>query len=135
MTGPFVLAEREGGVVRITLNRPERLNAIHLEMRDQLWAQLGLLRDDPTVRAAIVRGAGDRAFCAGADITEFGSAPSYVEARDARVRRDLWGLLARLDVPLIAAIHGYAYGAGLELALCCDLRVASEDARFALRNC
>ena len=132
MTGPFVLAEREGAVVRLTLNRPERLNAIHLEMRDQLWVQLELLRDDPTVRVAIVRGAGDRAFCAGADITEFGSAPSYVEARDARVRRDLWGLLARLDVPLIAAIHGYAYGAGLELALLCDLRVASEDARFAL---
>lgn len=132
MSGPFVLAEREGDIVWLTLNRPERLNAIHLELRDELWVQLELLRDDPSVRAAVFRGAGDRAFSAGADITEFGTAPSYIEARDARVLRDLWGLMAGLDLPLIAAIHGFAYGAGLELSLYCDLRVASEDARFAI---
>ena len=129
---PFVLAERRGDVVRLTLHRPERLNAVHLAMRDELWTQLTLLRDDPTVRAAVLRGAGDRAFSAGADITEFGTTPSYVEARDARVRRDLWGVMAALEVPLIAAIHGYAYGAGLEMALYCDLRVASDDALFAI---
>ena len=100
MSGPFVVAEREGDVVWLTLNRPERLNAIHLEMRDELWMQLELLRDDPSVRAAVFRGAGDHAFSAGADISEFGTAPSYVEARDARVRRDLWGLMASLDLPL-----------------------------------
>ena len=132
MSGPFVLAEREGDVVWLTLNRPEQLNAVHLEMRDELWMQLELLRDDPSVRAAVFRGAGDRAFSAGADITEFGTAPSYLEARDARVLRDLWGLMASLDLPLIAAIQGFAYGAGLELSLYCDLRVASEDARFAI---
>ena len=130
--GPFVLAERRGDAVWLTLNRPQRLNAVHLEMRDELWAQLALLRDDPTVRVAVLRGAGERAFSAGADITEFGSAPSFIEARDARVRRDLWGVMAALELPLIAAIHGYAYGAGLEMALYCDLRVASEDARFAI---
>ena len=130
--GPFVLAERRGDAVWLTLNRPQRLNAVHLEMRDELWAQLALLRDDPTVRVAVLRGAGERAFSAGADITEFGSAPSFIEARDARVRRDLWGEMAALELPLIAAIHGYAYGAGLEMALYCDLRVASEDARFAI---
>ena len=75
MSRPFVVAEREGDVVWLTLNRPERLNAIHLEMRDELWMQLELLRDDPSVRAAVFRGAGDRAFSAGADISEFGTAP------------------------------------------------------------
>jgi len=129
---PFVLAERRGDVVWLTLNRPQRLNAIHLAMRDQLWAQLALLRDDPTVRVAVLQGAGDRAFSAGADITEFGSAPSFVEARDARVRRDLWGVMAALEIPLIAAIQGFAYGAGLEMSLYCDLRVAAQDARFAI---
>ena len=132
MAGPSVLAERRGDAVWLTLNRPERLNAVHLEMRDELWMQLALLRDDPTARVAVLRGAGERAFSAGADITEFGSAPSFIEARDARVRRDLWGVMVALEIPLIAAIHGYAYGAGLEMSLYCDLRVASADARFAI---
>ncbi|MDA0302134.1 MAG: enoyl-CoA hydratase/isomerase family protein [Chloroflexi bacterium] len=122
----------EGSVVWLTLDRPESLNALNLAMRDELWAALCLLRDDPTVRAAVIRGAGDRAFSAGADITEFGTAPSLIEAREARRQRDVWGLMASLSVPLIAAIHGFAYGAGLELSLYCDLRVASQDARFAL---
>jgi enoyl-CoA hydratase/carnithine racemase len=129
---PFVLAERRGDIVWLTLRRPERLNAIHLAMRDELWAQLELLRDDPTARAAVVCGAGDRAFSAGADITEFGTAPGLDAARRARLDRDLWGLMASLSLPLVAAIHGFAYGAGLELSLYCDLRVASDDARFAI---
>lgn len=129
---PFVLAEREGDVVWLTLNRPSRLNAVHLAMRDELWLQLCLLRDDPTVRVAVLRGAGDRAFSAGADITEFGTAPSYIEAREARTDRDLWGLMSSLSIPLIAAVHGYAYGAGLEMSLYCDIRIASEDASFAV---
>lgn len=130
--GPFVLAEREGDIVWLTLNRPERLNAVHLAMRDELWMHLELLRDDPTVRVAVLRAAGDRAFSAGADITEFGTAPSYIEAREARTGRDLWRLMSTLPVPLVAAVHGYAYGAGLEMSLYCDIRVAAEDAQFAL---
>lgn len=129
---PFVRYDREGDVVWLTLNRPQRLNALHLPMRDEFWAMLGLLRDDPTVRVAVFRGAGDRAFSAGADITEFGAGPSIVAARDARIDRDLWGAMSRLRMPLIAAIQGFAFGAGLELSLYCDLRVASEDAQFAL---
>lgn len=129
---PFVLADRQGDVVWLTLNRPSRLNAVHLAMRDELWLHLCLLRDDPTVRVAVLQGAGDRAFSAGADITEFGTAPSYVEAREARTDRDLWGLMSSLRLPLVAAIHGYAYGAGLEMSLYCDIRIAAEDARFAV---
>lgn len=129
---PFVRFEREGDVAWLTLDRPQRLNAIHLAMRDELWDMLALLRDDPTIRVAVLRGAGDRAFSAGADITEFGTAPSLFAAREARQARDLWGLMASLRIPLIAAVHGFAYGAGLELSLYCDLRIAAEDARFAV---
>ncbi|MBM4416678.1 MAG: enoyl-CoA hydratase/isomerase family protein, partial [Chloroflexi bacterium] len=129
---PFIGAERRGDVVWLTLQRPARLNAIHLAMRDELWTQLELLRDDSSVRVAVITGAGERAFSAGADITEFGSAPSVVEARQARLDRDLWGLLVSLSLPLVAAIGGFAYGAGLELSLYCDLRIAADDARFAI---
>lgn len=132
MPPPYVLADREDDVLWLTLNRPERLNAVHLAMRDELWAMFELLRLDPTLRACVIRGAGDRAFSAGADITDFGTAPSYMAARDARIGRDLWGVMSRLPVPLIAAIHGFAYGAGFELSMYCDLRVASTEARFAL---
>jgi len=128
----FVLAEREGDVVWLTLNRPQRLNSVHLRMRDELWTMLSMLRDDPTVRVAVLRGAGERAFSAGADITEFGTGPSYIQAREAREQRDLWGVMSRLPIPLIAAVHGFAFGAGLEMSLYCDLRIASEDASFAL---
>lgn len=129
---PFVRYDREDDVAWLTLNRPERLNAVHLAMRDELWAALTAIRDDPTVRVAVLRGAGERAFSAGADITEFGSGPSLMDSREARLRRDLWGLMSSLRVPLIAAMRGFAYGAGLEMSLYCDLRAASEDARFAL---
>jgi len=129
---PLVRFERSGDIAWVTLDRPERLNAVSMEMRDALWGVLTALRDDPTVRCAVFQGGGDRAFSAGADITEFGSAPSLLDARIARQHRDLWGLMSTLEVPLIAAIHGFAYGAGCELSMYCDLRVASDDARFAL---
>ena len=127
-----ILYEKDdGGVARLTLNRPDVLNAVNLTMRDELWTALLAFRDDPDARVLVVRGAG-RAFSAGADILDFGTAPSYVEARRARHERDLWGLILHLPKPLVAAIHGYALGAGLEMSLLCDLRVASEDARFGL---
>ncbi len=132
MAGDLVRYDREGDIAWVTLNRPDRLNAVSMEMRDQFWGVLTALRDDPTVRCAVIRGAGDRAFSAGADITEFGSAPSLLAAREARQQRDLWGVMSRLEVPLVAAIHGFAYGAGMEMSLYCDLRIAASDARFAL---
>ncbi len=129
---PLVLYEKLGGVARLTLNRPQALNAVNLAMRDELWMLLQAVRDDPDVRAVLFRGAGERAFCAGADVKEFGTAPSFVEARRARRERDLWGLLLALPKPLVAAVHGWALGAGCELSLLCDLRIAAEDARFGL---
>jgi enoyl-CoA hydratase/carnithine racemase len=120
------------GLAWITLNRPDVLNAINMQMRDELWDLMHAVRDDPEVGVVIFKGAGDRAFSAGADISEFGTAPSYVEARRARRERDLWGFMLSLDKVLIAAIHGFALGAGIELPMCCDFRLASEDARLGL---
>ncbi len=127
-----ILFEKAGGLAWLTLNRPRTLNAINMRMRDELWDAVLAARDDPDLRVVIFKGAGERAFSAGADISEFGTAPSYVESRRARRQRDLWGLILSLEKPLIAALHGYALGAGIELALCCDLRIASDDARLGL---
>ncbi len=128
-----VLYEKgEGGIAWVTLSRPDALNAINLRMRDELWEIMHAAADDPDVRALIFRGAGERAFSAGADVSEFGTAPSYAEARRARRERDLWQLMLSQEKLLVAAIHGYALGAGIELAMCCDFRIAAEDARIGL---
>ena len=127
----MVLYEKRDGVALLTLNRPEALNAVNLAMRDELWVLFQAVRDDADVRALIIRGAGT-AFCAGADVKEFGCAPSVVEARRARRERDLWWLLATLPKPVVAAIHGWALGAGCEMSLLCDLRVAADDTRLGL---
>lgn len=131
MADPVLFGIDERGVATITLNRPERLNAINMAMRDLLWEYLQACRDHPDVRAICFRGEG-RAFSAGADISEFGTAPSLWESRRARHERDLWGLMLSLSVPLVARMHGFCFGAGLELPLCCDVRVAAEGTRFAL---
>jgi len=120
------------GIAWVTLNRPAVLNALNLQMRDDLWTVLDAVDLDPDVGVVIFRGAGGRAFSSGADISEFGTAPSYDAARRARLGRDLWDRMRRTQKPLIAAIRGYALGAGCELALLCDLRIASEDARLGL---
>lgn len=120
------------GVASISLNRPEALNAINMAMRDDLWTFIQAARLDPDVRVLIVRGEGPRAFSAGADISEFGSAPSLHESREARRQRDLWALLEELPIPTIAALHGFCFGAGIELPLYCDLRIAAENTRIGL---
>ncbi len=133
MTEPLVLYDKPfDGVARVTLNRPEALNAINLAMRDELWTYVSAAQLDPDVRALVFFGAGPRAFSAGADIAEFGSAPSLHESREARRLRDLWALLEDLPIPTIAALHGFCFGAGIELPLYCDLRIAAEDTRVAL---
>ena len=120
------------GVAQITLDRVEALNAINLEMRDLLWEFVRAAVLDPDVRALVFSGAGPRAFSAGADISEFGTAGSLDAAREARRQRDLWGLLEDLPLPTVAALHGFCFGAGIELPLYCDLRLAAPDTRIAL---
>lgn len=124
--------EKEDGVAYITLNRPKQLNTVNVKMRDELYELLPAVQDDPEVVVCIVKGAGERAFSAGADITEFGTAPSQVIARQVHLERELWRTFLNIDKPLIAAIHGFAIGAGIEMAMCCDIRLASDDARFGL---
>src|SRR3990170_3621069 len=101
MPDTTVLYEKREGLAWVTLNRPRSLNAINMRMRDELWDTALAVRDDPDVRVVIFRGAGERAFSAGADISEFGTAPSYVESRRARRQRDLWGLILSLEKPLL----------------------------------
>lgn len=120
------------GVAVLTLSRPEALNAFNVQMRDDVYAVLEAVRDDRDVRGLLVRGAGDRAFCAGADLTEFGSAPSQVIARQVRWERDVWGLWLSTDKPMVAAIHGYCLGSGVEIASVCDMRVAADNAVFGM---
>ena len=127
-----ILFESKDGVALVTLNRPKVLNAYNVQMRDDLYEALGLIDADDEIRVVVFRGAGDRAFCAGADLTEFGTAPSQAIARQVRFERDVWGRLLGLRQPVIAAVHGYCLGSGMEIALACDLRIASADARFGL---
>ena len=126
---PAVLYEKAGPVAVVSLNRPEVLNAYNVAMRDALFEALQAVRDDPDVGALVLRGNGP-AFSTGGDVTEFGTAPSPLAARDIRWRRDVWGLLRTLPKPAIAAVHGFAVGGGFEMALLCDLCVAAADARF-----
>src|SRR5437870_128331 len=114
-----VLYDVDARVATITLDRPERLNAYDVAMRDELAGALAAADDDPGVRVVVLRGAG-RAFCAGGDLREFGMAPSPLAARRARFARDVPGRLARFPKPVVAAVHGYAVGGGLEMALLAD---------------
>jgi enoyl-CoA hydratase/carnithine racemase len=125
-------AKFDDGIAVLTLDRPEALNAFNVQMRDDVYAVLKAVRDDPDVRGLLVRGAGERAFCVGADLKEFGSAPSQAIARQARWERDVWGLWLTIDKPTVAAIHGYCLGSGVEIASVCDLRVATDDAVFGM---
>lgn len=127
-----LIYEKKHGIAYVTLNRPQFLNVYNVQMRDDLFEILTAVRDDPEVRVGIFKGAGEKAFCAGADLSEFLTAPSPTVARKVRWERDVWGLFLNIRQPLIAAIHGYVLGSGIEIALCCDIRIASDDARFGL---
>ena len=127
-----VVYEKRHNVAYVTLNRPQVLNVYNTQMRDELYQVLGAIRDDSEVMVAVFRGTGQKAFCAGADLSEFLTAPSPTIGREIRWERDIWELFLSLPQPLIAALHGYVFGSGIEMALCCDIRIASDDAQFGL---
>ncbi len=127
-----IIYEKKNRLAYITLNRPEALNVYNIKMRDELYQVLGAIRDDADIKVAVFRGAGDRAFCAGADLSEFLTAPSPIIARRARWERDVWGLFLSINKPMIAALHGFVLGSGVEIALCCDIRLAAEDVQLGL---
>ena len=124
--GTVSLEIDEGGLAVVRLNRPDALNIYNLAMRDDLIEAFGAVRDLTEVRAVVLAAAG-RHFSAGADLAEFGTAESTFQARRIRWRRDPWGPLLAIEAPLIAALHGYALGAGFEMALMCDFRLAAPD--------
>lgn len=128
---PAVLYIKEDTLAIVSLNRPKMLNAYNVEMRDGLYEALQAVRDDPEVRVMVLRGEGP-AFSTGGDVSEFGSAPSPVGAREIRWRRDVWGTLLSLPQPTIAAVHGFTVGGGMEMALLCDLCIAAENTIFFL---
>lgn len=127
-----IIYEKKEGIAYVTLNRPEALNVYNIQMRDDLYEVLRAIKDDDEIRAGIFKGAGERAFCAGADLSDFLKAPSPIVARQVRFERDVWGLFLSIQQPLIAAVHGFVLGSGIEIALCCDIRIASEDTKFGL---
>ena len=127
-----IIYDKQEGIASITLNRPKALNAYNIRMRDELYEVLGAVGDDSEVEVVILKGAGEKAFCAGADLTEFLTAPAPVFARQARFERDVWGRFLGIKQPVIAAMHGYVLGSGIEMSLCCDIRIASDDAQFGL---
>ena len=123
--------ERDGPVAVITLNRPKVLNALNAQMVSELRDALTHIEADDAARAVVLTGAGDRAFAAGADIAELNAIPSALRGADvARAGQALTLQIERLRLPVIAAVNGFALGGGCELAMACDIRIASENARF-----
>lgn len=127
-----ILYEKNDSIATVSLNRPEVINAYNTQMRDDLYQVIQAVREDSDIQGVILTGSGSKGFCAGADLTEFGTAPSQVIARDVRRERDTWGILSNLRKPIVAAIHGYCLGLGLELACFCDFRIATADSLFGM---
>lgn len=126
-----IALERDGAVAVITIDRPDKLNALTLAMYEQLGEAFAEVRDDPRIGVAILTGAGERAFCVGADLGE--SIPALTDGRfdisewDAAHQKH-----SRLDKPVIAVINGLCLGGGFEIMLSTDIRIASSEASFAL---
>jgi enoyl-CoA hydratase len=121
----------ENGIALITLNRPSVLNALNATVLRELGSALDAIDADSAVRCAILTGAGEKAFAAGADIGELGALPSGTAgAVQAKRGQALTLKIEKLRVPVIAAVNGFALGGGCELAMACDIRIASENAKF-----
>ncbi|MBA3711297.1 MAG: enoyl-CoA hydratase/isomerase family protein [Pyrinomonadaceae bacterium] len=124
-----LLVERRGRVALITINRPEKRNALNIQTRQEGAAALEELHADEQVRVVVFTGAGDKAFIAGADIAEFAGRTALTQ-RDVMTGRSLFTAIDTFPKPVIAMVNGYCLGGGCELALACDLRIASETASF-----
>jgi enoyl-CoA hydratase len=125
-----VLYEKKDGIAYVTLNRPKVLNALSQRTWQDLRAAFEDARDDPTVRGVILTGAGDKAFIAGADISEIAHMTAVDAEKFSRYGQDVLTLIENLGKPVIAAVNGFALGGGCETAMACTIRVASEHARF-----
>lgn len=132
MNPTILLTRQQDGILCLTLNRPDVMNAFNLALLQALAAEIDRIRFDATVRAVIITGAGDRAFCSGADLKErAGYTPDQVKAYIFTIR-NLFTAIEELGKPVIAAINGIALGGGTELALASDIRIASNRAVMGL---
>ncbi|HBB94985.1 MAG TPA: enoyl-CoA hydratase [Blastocatellia bacterium] len=127
-----VLYEKKGAVAYITLNRPQVLNALNQRTWEELRAAFADARDDAEVRGIIVTGAGDKAFAAGADISELAKATAVEAEKSSSYGQQVLNLVESLGKPVIAAVNGFALGGGCETAMACTIRVASENAKFGV---
>lgn len=129
---PFdnLLVEREAGVAILTIQRPQRLNALDARTLDELREAVLDLQQDHAIRCIILTGAGDKAFVAGADINELSRDTPEAARRRATAGQQVFDLIERLGKPVIAAINGFALGGGCELAMACTIRIASDTAWF-----
>ena len=123
--------ETKGTTALITLNEPDKLNALSSGIRSGLITALTTADDDPAIRAIIITGAGEKSFCAGADISGFEFNSAYVREFMSRVI-DVLALPENITKPVIAAVNGFAFGGGFEIAIACDFIIASEQAKFGV---
>jgi enoyl-CoA hydratase len=124
-----ILLEREGRVALLTVNRPDKLNALNEQVRDDTLAALAEIEHDEGVGVVVITGAGEKSFIAGADIGEFAGRTPFDQRHAMRSPR-VFDIMAAFPKPVIAMVNGFCLGGGCELALSCDLIVASEKARF-----
>lgn len=125
--------EIKDGVALVTLTRPQVMNSLNIQLRTEIMEFARELDADPDVGVVVITGEGDKAFCAGADLKERGKRTTEELYNERRFFRSRWvNVVASMAKPTIAAINGYCLGGGLELALQCDLRIASDNAKFGL---
>jgi enoyl-CoA hydratase len=127
----ILTVELDGNIATLTLNRPAVLNALNADLLARLEETLDAFGGDTELRAVIITGAGERAFAAGADIAELAALDGAIAGQlKARAGQRITQLIEALPVPVIAAVNGFALGGGCELAMACDIRIASENAKF-----
>lgn len=125
-----IVFEKKPPIGWVTLNRPDKLNSISLKMMEELSDVMSVLWDDDTIRVLVITGAGDKAFCAGADITMFQGQKPDSMFHTIRKIVEVTQKIEKFPKPVIAAINGFALGGGCEIAISCDFRIASDKAAF-----
>jgi enoyl-CoA hydratase/carnithine racemase len=125
-----ILFETEGPVAVLTVNRPDKMNAVNNATVEELDQALAAIEKDPNLRVMILTGAGDKAFVAGADINELNRRDFISGRAETRRRQEVYARIEQLEIPSIAAIRGWALGTGLELAMACTLRLAAEGSKL-----
>lgn len=125
-----LLVQTENGICTITINRPDKLNALNKTVFDELNLALDEIQSNSDIKSAIITGAGAKAFVAGADITEFGGLNKEKAKALAKRGQDTFSRIENCPKPIVAAVNGFALGGGCELAMACHFRIASDNAKF-----